>query len=533
MEVHLRLLRYFAAVADELSYTRAARRLHVSQPALSKQVQQLEDQLKVRLLDRDSRGVRLTAAGRALHDRVPELLSGWATTVTAVRDAELADSAVLRVGFTAANTSELIRLTAADFGRRHPGWRITMTQMSWADPGALLRSGEVDLAFVRHPLPDRDVVDHLDVHSEPRVLAVPSDHPLADNDVVDFADTLDETFVPLVAGPWRDYWLCLDQRGNRPVRLSEPVAGPEEWSAAISAGRGIAVTAASAATYYARAGLTFRPLRGISPTVIALAWRRDDRRHAVEEFTRSAVEAVGPLDEPYARAVRPTAVAPPAGRAAGVPPRAPRVLRVAVSGEGDRLQQQILRSYGQMRTAVRAAVEQTPTDSTRSRVDAVLDGGADLAFVRLAAAPAPALRHHRLATAPMLLAVPAGHPLAAARTSGALTLNHLDRQPLAFYHRDQNPWWYDEVIGLLADHGAHPRITYRGLWAYDVLPEVNAGRALALVGTENAADISLPDVTYLRLDPAPRTHLGLLWHADHTDAVTTDFVRHAATLTAT
>jgi hypothetical protein len=53
------------------------------------------------------------------------------------------------------------------------------------------------------------------------------------------------------------------------------------------------------------------------------------------------------------------------------------------------------------------------------------------------------------------------------------------------------------------------------------------------VGTENAADISLPDVTYLRLDPAPRTHLGLLWHADHTDAVTTDFVRHAATLTAT
>ncbi len=532
MEVHLRLLRYFAAVADELSYTRAARRLHITQPALSKQIQQLEDQLRVRLLDRDSRGVRLTAAGRALHDRVPDLLAAWTATFAAVRDVELAESAVLRVGFTTATTSELVRVAAADFGRRHPGWRIAMAQMSWADPTAMLRSREVDLAFVRHPLPVDDAVRYLDVRTEPRVLALPVDHRLTGQDVVDFSEVLDETFVPLVAGPWRDYWLCLDQRGGRPVRLADPVAGPEEWAAAISAGRGIAVTSARAATYYARPGLAFRPLRGLSPSVVAIAWRRDDGRHAVEEFVRScigtATSGESPPPPPH------TTVLPVDGH--GPQPPQPRdVLRVAVSSESLRIQQQILHAHTHVRTANRPALRQVPTDSTRSRVDAVLDRTVDLAFVRLGDTPAPALRHLPLATAPMLLAVPTGHPLAAAARDqdGVLPLNRLDRQPLAFYHRDQNPWWYDDVLALLTDHGAHPHINYRGLWVYDVLPEVNARRALALVSVDSAADVALPNVAYVRLDPAPRVHLGLLWHTENTNPAVEDFIGLAATLTST
>jgi DNA-binding transcriptional LysR family regulator len=77
MEVHLRDLRYFQAVAEELHFTRAAERLFISQPALSKQIRLLELQLGVRLFDRDRRGVRLTAAGKALADNTEAVLRGW------------------------------------------------------------------------------------------------------------------------------------------------------------------------------------------------------------------------------------------------------------------------------------------------------------------------------------------------------------------------------------------------------------------------------------------------------------------------
>lgn len=87
MDVHLRDLRYFAAVAEELSFTRAAERLHLSQPALSKQIRGLERTLRVPLFDRDRRQVRLTAAGEALLDTARQVLAGWDDGTAAVADA--------------------------------------------------------------------------------------------------------------------------------------------------------------------------------------------------------------------------------------------------------------------------------------------------------------------------------------------------------------------------------------------------------------------------------------------------------------
>ncbi len=280
MDVHLRLLRSFIVVAEELSVTRAAARLHITQPALSGQIHQLEADLGVPLFAREPHGLRLSDAGEVLRQRTPALLSGWDSAAAAARAATRA----LRVGFTAATISDLARTAAAAFGASHPGWRIVMTQLSWADPTALLRSRAVDVTLLRHPVPDLELVRLAELRHEPRVLALPEQHHLTRQEEVDLTDLLDETFVPLPAGPWRDYWLCLEERHGHPAQLADPVNGPEEWAAAIIAGRGIAITAASTATYYARPGLAFRPVRGITPSIVYAAWRRDDHRADVQQF---------------------------------------------------------------------------------------------------------------------------------------------------------------------------------------------------------------------------------------------------------
>ncbi len=533
MDVHLRLLRYFVAVAEHRSFTGASRHLHVSQPALSRQVRQLEGELGVTLFERTPRGVLLTAAGRALAEEADLLLERWSRAQAALHAAHRAQNAVLRVGFTAATTNDLLPPVLAAFGRDRPGWRVAMTQMSWQDPTALLRSGEVDVGFVRHPVPDLDVLAHLVVRTEPRVLALPAGHPLAAQDAVRFDDLLDETFVPLPPGPWRDYWLCTELRGGRPPRTTEPVSGPEEWSAAISMGGGVAVTAASAADHYARPGIAFRPLPELSPTAVSVVWRQDDRQPQVREFVRACrTIPPTPATRATARGTPPEQPARPDDRP---PPRsappAPPVLRIAVSSQLDPLRQRLLDAFTHAHPATPVAL--TATDSTRSRVEAVLADDVDVAFARLGTAPDAALDHLRLSTAPMLLAVHAAHPLAhrPGDDGGALPIGVLHGEPLAFYHREQNPWWYDDVLELLRTHLATPEIVHRGLWVYDVLPAVAAGAALALVGAPSANEITLPGVTYRRLTPAPSVHVGLVWRRDGPPAALRRFVALARTMT--
>ncbi len=506
------LLRSFIAVAEELSVTRAAARLHITQPALSRQIHQLEADLGVPLFAREPHGLRLSDAGEVLLQRTPALLSGWDSAAVAAR----ATTSALRVGFTAATTSDLARTAAAAFGASHPGWRIVTTQLSWADPTALLRSRAVDVTLLRHPVPDLDLVRIAELRHEPRVLALPEQHHLARQEEVDLSDLLDETFVPLPAGPWRDYWLCVEERHGHPAQLADPVNGPEEWAAAIIAGRGIAITAASTATYYARPGMVFRPVRGITPSIVYAAWRRDDHRADVQQFIAACQTAARPAAPAETRAPAESGRRSTAGLFTARPPESSGtlVLRLAVSAEADTVQQQLLGAYSAAAPATPVAL--TATASTSSRVDAVLGRRVDAALARVRRSPHPDLDYQRLDRTPLLLAVPQQHPLNVLGTAAdAVPLRYLDGEPLAFYDRAQNPWWYDDVLDLLAGHGAQPRIVHRGLWAYDVLPIVAAGAAVALIGRDTAAAVALPGITYLRLRPQPTIDLGLLWRHDH------------------
>jgi DNA-binding transcriptional LysR family regulator len=289
MDVDTRLLRYFVAVAEEGSLTRAAERLFVSQPALTKQIKQLETLLNVRLFTRSRAGMALTEPGRVLADQAPALLAGWDRAARETRSAAGRAERVLRVGYLGSAANEATQDIIADFTRRRPDWRVDMRQAAWSDPTAGLATGDVDAALVRLPFPGRDALRVEPLFTEPRWVALPTAHPLAEREVIPFPDLWDEPFVaaPAETGAWRDHWLAADERDGHPVRIGAVAEQPDDWLSAIANGYGIALAPESAARYYARPGVTYRPVSGVSPTETGVAWApADDANPVVRDFVR-------------------------------------------------------------------------------------------------------------------------------------------------------------------------------------------------------------------------------------------------------
>ncbi|MEV6005179.1 LysR substrate-binding domain-containing protein [Streptomyces sp. NPDC051976] len=297
MDVHGRDLRYFVAVAEELHFTRAAERLFVSQPALSKQIRALERQLGAPLFTRDRQGVALTAAGEALLPYARRTLAAWDEAWSAVEEAKAAQRATLVVGMsTSPGRGGLLPAVRSRFTAAHPQATVRLRQVSWEDPTAGLADGDSDVAFVWLPLPDQERYAFTVVAEEPRLVALPDTHPLASRAAVDFADLLDEPFLalPASAGPLRDYWLATDSRGGRPARVGAEIASTEETYEALVGGLGVVLIAAGNAPLITLGGVTTRPVHGITPSRFALAWRKDDTRPLVRAYAHACERAAGP-----------------------------------------------------------------------------------------------------------------------------------------------------------------------------------------------------------------------------------------------
>ncbi|EFL34615.1 LysR-family transcriptional regulatory protein [Streptomyces viridochromogenes DSM 40736] len=297
MDVHLRELRYFVMVAEELHFTRAAERLYVSQPALSKQVRALERQLGVELFRRDRHGVALTEAGTALLPHARRVLADWAQGAAAVESARAAQRSTLVVGMsTSPVRGGLLPAIRSRFTAARPEAVIRLRQVNWEDPTAGLADGGADVAFVWLPLPGQDRYDWTVIAEEPVLVALPDTHPLAGRAEVDFADLLDEPFLalPESTGPLRDYWLALDARGGRPPRIGAEIASTEETYEALTAGLGVCLVAAGNVPLLSLGGVTARPVRGVTPSRYVLAWRREDgRRPLVRAYAEACRRVTG------------------------------------------------------------------------------------------------------------------------------------------------------------------------------------------------------------------------------------------------
>ncbi|TMR88336.1 LysR family transcriptional regulator [Nonomuraea basaltis] len=297
MDVDTRLLRYFAAVAQEGNLTRAAERLYVSQPALTKQIKQLENLLGDRLFVRSRAGMALTEPGQALAERVPALLAEWDRTVRETEAAAGRAARVLRVGFLASGANEATQQIIAAFSRCRPDWRVAMRQAAWSDPTAGLTGGAVDVSLLRLPFPGQETLRVEELLTEPRCVALPAAHPLASRDVIPFKELWDEPFVaaPLGTGRWRDYWLATDEREGHPPRIGAVTDQPDDWLNAIANGYGIALAPQSAARFYARPGIVYRPVTGVSPSQVGVAWAPSaDANPLVQDFVRCCLDHASP-----------------------------------------------------------------------------------------------------------------------------------------------------------------------------------------------------------------------------------------------
>ncbi|OMI41198.1 LysR family transcriptional regulator [Streptomyces sparsogenes] len=286
MDVDTRLLRYFAAVAEEGTLTGAAQKLFVSQPALTKQIRRLEDDLGVPLFVRSRSGMALTEAGRELAARVPALLDGWDEAVQATGRA----ARLLRLGFLDAGAVGAVHEVIAEFRRARPEWRVELRQFDWSDPSAGLARGEVDAAVVRLPFPGQEGLNVRELFVEERGVLLPARHPLANNGTVEFRELWDEPFVAAGAetGAWREHWLAAEEREGHPVRVGAVTSRPDEWLGAVAAGC-VALAPASTARFYSHPDVVFRPVRGVSPSRVGLARPKGRTREATLDELLEAI----------------------------------------------------------------------------------------------------------------------------------------------------------------------------------------------------------------------------------------------------
>src|ERR1700722_10777547 len=170
MDVHGRDLRYFVAVAEELHFTRAAERLYLSQPALSKQIRMLERQLGAELFERDRQGVALTPVGAALLPHARRVLEDWDQAWQAAEQAKSEQRATLLVGMsTSPARSGMLPAIRSRFTAMHPGASVTLREIGWEDPTAGLASELTDVPFVWLPLPHPQRNRWIVVAAEPRL----------------------------------------------------------------------------------------------------------------------------------------------------------------------------------------------------------------------------------------------------------------------------------------------------------------------------------------------------------------------------
>ena len=276
MDLDLRKLRYFVAVADKLHFGRAADELHIAQPALSRQIRGLEQDLGTQLLTRDSHGVMLTDAGRQLlTDAGPLLASAHAVRRRVTVAAHGGQR--LTVGFRAG-----IAVTPAvrQFATQHPNVIVDVQRIEWDDQATMLLDGRIDVGYVRLPI-DETGLRVTPLYTEPRVAVLPAGHRFAGKEQITEADLAGE---PLV---WH-----MDT-STQPTRRPHPnagylVRGVDETLEHVAAGRGISFLARSATVFYSHPQVSYVPIPDLAPDQVCLAVAASRTSPVVDDFLAAA-----------------------------------------------------------------------------------------------------------------------------------------------------------------------------------------------------------------------------------------------------
>ena len=283
MTAELRHLRALVAIADEGNLTRAAARLHLTQPALSRTLQQLEAHLGIRLVERSTHHLELTAAGQVFRDRARAALAAVDEALDPLRAATWP----LRLGHAWSALGRHTTAVQRRWQETHP--QIPLELLRIDDRTAGLATGRVDVAVVRGRARLPGVHTEL-LFTEARVAAVAADGPLAGRAELTLADlaphplALNTVSGTTTVGLWPD--------AARP-RTTVPVANTDDWLAAIAAGRAVGVTTSATAATHPHPAVRYRPLTDAPGVDVRLAWREPPSHPAVPELRDVVVSVVG------------------------------------------------------------------------------------------------------------------------------------------------------------------------------------------------------------------------------------------------
>ena len=297
MNIELRHLRYFVAVAEEASFTAAATRVHVAQQVLSTQIRQLEGAVGSQLLNRTSRGATLTPAGAAFLDAAREVLADLDRGVAAAQNAARAVAGKLSVGLGPGCENETRTRLLTAFEGANPEVDMRMQTFDMTQPSAGLLDRSSDVALLRPPVAAPGI-ELLRVRSEPRVFVLPVGHPLSGLEELRLADVAGLPFVTAELATdgceptaWQDDWLIKPRPGGDVPIIGATARTVDEWCEHVAAGHGISLCPASAARFHGRPGVCFVPSTGLPATTMCVAWRAGDTRPAVRHFISLAAES--------------------------------------------------------------------------------------------------------------------------------------------------------------------------------------------------------------------------------------------------
>lgn len=293
--MELRHLRYFVAVAEMENVSRAALKLHLSQPALSRQIRDLEDELGFALLEHSAKSVRLTKAGRVFLVQSRAVLQRAEEAVFAARAAAKGEQGELHVGYAPTLTARILPPTLRAFHAASPGMRVKLHDLSTQEMLAALRNGKVQLALTVRPSPAalRGLAFEA-LLREPLLLAVPPAHPLAGRRRVPLGDAAREPLLGYSRSEYPEYHRLLRDlfAAARPKpRIAQEHDGVSSLISAIESGSGVAIVPKSLSCF-AGPRLKLVPLSPEPPPlVIGILRPKNNLARSAAEFIRCAQQA--------------------------------------------------------------------------------------------------------------------------------------------------------------------------------------------------------------------------------------------------
>jgi DNA-binding transcriptional LysR family regulator len=294
--MEFRHLRYFIGIAEDLSFSHAAERLHVAQSALSRQIQDLEDELRVQLFRRDKRGVSLTAAGEVFLAKARKLVIESQQAAEAARSAARGELGHLEIGYISALSDGLIPRLLRKFRAKFPEVHLRLHALRPAPQAAALLEGDLQVGFIGLPMPELASRLRFEVFRRDKlVAALPAGHPLIGRRVLRLGDLAKEPFIFLTRSGTPVYYdwvmqLC-HQAGFHPNIVQEVDAG-QTMVELVAAGSGVALFPATAQRQL-HGDMSFHPLSGLPLFEFSVAWRGDDDAPALKAFLALLRDEVG------------------------------------------------------------------------------------------------------------------------------------------------------------------------------------------------------------------------------------------------